>query len=233
MTLFLGFFTAVLLPVLYTGIPNPVWLRWYVNHGAAPMPAALKLRAERVGNTIPFVVVFIVAVMLGLLLSRSGVGPDAVGLTAHDWQPAVVKGVLSGVSWLGIYVIILFLLTPSVDALSQHLAVRYGFVLWMSLSFAAAVVEEIWRAFCLVALSDLSVLAAVGFTALAFGLAHRTPLGRAVSATCFSIYASWLFLQMRSLWVTVTMHAVVNVGTFFLIQFVVSQKQKEASGNEE
>lgn len=215
---FLGYFAASLLPLLYNLIPNPVLFRWYWSHRETPVPADVAQRAELVGNVIPFFAQGTLLAVLWMLISHSRLTPRALGLTADDWESGVGFGVLAGLAWLGFYVVVLLAFRPSAERLARNWAVQVGLVYWLLLSASSAIVEEVWRAFCLVMLGEHGNAIAVGVTTVAFGLGHPMPLGRALSVMLFAIYAASLFLETRSLLVTVLAHAIVNIGVFVLIR---------------
>jgi len=67
-SILLGYFAAILFPIFYLGIPNPVTLVWYYRHGKTPVPPQLQRRAELANNLTPFVV-------MTAFCEELGVGP--------------------------------------------------------------------------------------------------------------------------------------------------------------
>lgn len=215
----IGYFAAGLLPLLYLNVPNPIALRWYWSHGKAPMPRTLEEKAVAFGNAIPFIAQFVMASILWLLIRYTGIRMAVIGLSSDEWGKAVLKGIGAGLAWLGIYVLLLLCFRPSKEVIARHKLLQRSAAFWIPLSLMSAVIEEVWRGFCLIVLAGHGEFEAVAITAIACGLAHARPRGRAVSATVFGLYAAWLFLSTRSLLATVPAHAVVNMGTIYLIRF--------------
>jgi membrane protease YdiL (CAAX protease family) len=208
-----GGFICVLLPILYVALPNPILFRWYWNNSTdAALPSDVEYRAA----------VLHALLAQGMLatilwqLSRHTLPSMEMGL--HVSRLAVGIGIAAGSGWLLFCALVLTTLRPTREVLAKHRAVRWPWQFWMSLSVSSAIVEEVWRAFCLLALSQLGHGAVVCVTAIAFGMAHIRPTARAIFATAFGIFAAWLFLATRSVWPNIVAHGIVNVGLFFLIR---------------
>ncbi len=214
----LGLFATFLLPLLYLGILNPVLFRWHYKHGNTPPPPDLARRAERVDNLIPFVALATVFVAVLGLLRWAGQNLGSLGLIYAGIQPAAAYGIAAGLIWLSLYAGVIFLFRPTAQDFSQHLPARWGLPLWLPLSLSSAIVEEVWRAYCLISMAEFGNVIAISLMAAAYGLAHLLPLGRALSATLFGIFAAYLFLNSGLLWVPIFAHAVMNIGVFFLIR---------------
>lgn len=170
-----------------------------------------------IGNAMPFIAQTLLASFLWLLIRHSGVRVAMFGLPSDAWRKSILKGCLAGLGWLAIYVGLLLRFQPRKEVIARHKLLQRSAVFWIPLSLTSAVIEEVWRAFCLLELGGRGE--AVAITAIACGFAHARPLGRAVSATTFGLYAAWIFLSTRSLLVTVPAHAIVNIGTIYLIRF--------------
>jgi membrane protease YdiL (CAAX protease family) len=164
---------------------------------------------------LPYVGQLVLGVSIWMMFRRTNFPAEAVGLKWDGWQTATAAGVVAGLAWSGFYEWLLRIGRPSKQQLARHLLAQRSRAFWIPLSLSASVLEELWRAFCLVALGGN--VAAIGVTAIACGLAHPQSLGRVASATLFAIYAACLFLWTRSLWATVPAHALVNLGAIVLI----------------
>jgi Type II CAAX prenyl endopeptidase Rce1-like len=187
------------------------------------MPPEVEKKAVTLGNAMPFMAQIILASVLWLLIRHSGFRFATFGLILDGWEKALFWGGLAGLGWLGIYVLLMLLFRPSKEILARHMLLQCSAAFWIPLSLTSAVVEEVWRGFCLVSLAGHGAVEAVAVTAIACGLAHAKPRGRAVSATAFALYAAWLFLSTHSLLATVPAHAIVNIGTLYLIRLSHSQ----------
>jgi membrane protease YdiL (CAAX protease family) len=180
-------------------------------------------KAIALGNAIPFIAQILMASILWLLIRHSGIRLATLGLSSEEWEKAVLKGVGAGLAWLGIYVWLLLRFRPGKEVIARHKLLQRSAAFWIPLSLTSAVIEEVWRGFCLVALAGHGDVEAVAITAIACGFAHARPRGRAVSATVFGLYMAWLFLSTRSLLAMVPAHAIVNIGTLYLIRLSHSQ----------
>ena len=69
----IGYFAAALLPLLYSGIPNPVAVRWYWTHGNAPMSPEIEKKGVAVGNAMPFIAQIVLLFILWMLIRHSGI----------------------------------------------------------------------------------------------------------------------------------------------------------------
>jgi hypothetical protein len=214
-----GFFAAALLPLFYNEVPSLIVFRWYWTHGKSPMPPDVAQRAAREGLIAPFVAIVMLAFSTWWLISRNGMALTAVGMNSAGWRTALGVGVLAGFAWLALYVFVLIGFRPGKDRLAQHLLLQHAVFYWIPLGVSAAAVEEVWRAFCLVALASQGPIISVAVTSVASGWGHPHPRARLLSTTIFAIYSAELFLRTRSLWTTISAHAIVNIGTLSLIHF--------------
>jgi membrane protease YdiL (CAAX protease family) len=167
---------------------------------------------------MPFLAHAILATLLALLVAQSGLSPDDFGIVQDRWKQSFAAGILAAAVWRGFYAAVVYVARPDLRDFSRRWDMRVSFRYWVALSMSSAVVEEVWRAFCLVALMSKGSVFSVTITAAAFGLAHAQPFGRALSMTLFAVYTAWLFLATQSLWSTVPAHFVVNLGVFALIR---------------
>lgn len=182
------------------------------------MPPDIEDKAERAGKAILFGVQGVLLATLSILAWSSCLTLETLEFRSDGWRQAFTPGILAGSGWLTSYLVVLVVFRPTAVHFARHLPARSDFSFWLALSLSSAFVEEIWRAFCLVALAAQGNVVATIVTTGTFGLAHARPCGRAISATLFAIYAAWLFLTVKSLWATVFTHALVNIGVFFLIR---------------
>jgi Type II CAAX prenyl endopeptidase Rce1-like len=214
-----GLFAALLLPILYHGIPNPVLFRWHWKHGSSTPPTDLADRAKLIDRLIPFVALGTIFLAVIALLHRATLTLQSLGLTHTGLRASAAYGLAAGASWLAVYAGILLLVRPPPSNFADHLPARWRLSLWLPLSLFSAFVEEIWRAYCLISLADLGKTVSISATTLAFGLAHLQPPGRLLSAMLFGAFAAYLFLATQQVWVAICAHAIVNVGVFFLIRW--------------
>jgi membrane protease YdiL (CAAX protease family) len=224
MSLLAGYAVAAFLPLLYQSIPNPIGLHWYVTHRGAPMPTSLERKAFTVSSMIPVFQLLALGGLLWILLRRAGASASALGWQLENWRAMTLLGILAGCGWVALMALMVFaLLAPSKDRFAQHKFIQRPPAYWIPVSLTAALVEEVWRAFCLISLGPMGQVHAMGVTAVAFGLAHAQSLGRAVSTTACALWLGMLFLWTGSLVAPIVAHAIVNLGTMGLVRFIHSR----------
>jgi hypothetical protein len=221
----LGYLAAVLLPFFYTELPGVVVYRW---HWGRPVPPHVAHRVATEWNAVPFFALAGLGICLWWLILWSRVPPISIGWTSTRWQVALLLGVLVGGAWLSLSAYLLLLIVRARKSrLAQHLLLQHSVLYLIPIGLCAAVVEEVWRGFCIAALHDHGDVTGVVVTAVATGWAHIHPRARALSSIVFAICAAGLFLTMRSLWTTIPMHAAVNIGMPYLIRVAFKQAPAE------
>lgn len=225
-----GCVVALLLPVLYTAVPNPVLFRWFWHVGHDPVeiqrvPIDVAEEAERVAKLLRWTVLGTLLVILYLCVRLFSIRWIELGVTLDNWPVALCDGVAAGAAWLAVYVRMATATWVQNGKPTDNLAARVKLPYWLSLSIVAASVEEVWRAYCLVTLAALGSTTATFITATAFGLAHLSSLGRAVIAGLFGVYIALLFLIVRSILATTTAHLIVNIGVWFIVQHIQRRLQ--------
>jgi len=183
------------------------------------MPDAVERQAVKVGNVVPFIGQLVLLVCIWGLARHSAIPASMMGITSSRWQMATVAGVLVGLAWIGIYAWVLLAFRHPINRVARHRLLERPTGFWVPLGFLAAFIEEVWRAFCLVAFAGSGYFGGLAVTTIAAGLAHPQPLARAMSAMLFNLSASALFLSTRSLLAPISTHAIVNVVTPYLVRF--------------
>jgi hypothetical protein len=217
-----GYFAIIVLPLLYTEVPSLVVYRWYWFHKRAPMPTSVEQQAAREARIAPFVAVPTLVLSVCCLIWWTGLSLASIGVSSVDWIQATVVGVTAGLCWLAGYVFLLSVFPPRKEQLGEHVLLQHSVQSWIPLGVASAIVEEVWRAFCLIALGDQAPVIGVAATSVAAGWAHWHPPARAVSATMFGVYSAKLFLWTQSLWTTIPAHEIVNLATLTLDEALAS-----------
>src|SRR5262249_13906517 len=152
-------------PLGYRGVPTITNLAWYVRYGHQVRPASENI-ALRVAYSVPFVAQTVVGLfILSFWPPATTVAP--FGFPTGAWIPTSVFGVVGGCIWLLLYASILFAVRPSRTRLASHSVLRQPIRFIVPLSVSSALIEEIWRACCLIALRSSSPTHAVGLTAVA------------------------------------------------------------------
>jgi len=211
-------FVVLLLPLIGRGIPNPVGLRWLILHGDRPMPTDVEKRAQQIGLYIPLLQVTLMAGASWLLLGRIIQRTRLIGLIADGWRSMILYGAIAGGCWLVINGGLLFILRRDTVRLGRNAFVQQPVAFSVALSLCAALAEEMWRCACLIALAAMGSGISVVLTAVIFGLGHRGGPGRLVSMTFLGLYLGSIFVTTLSLLAIVTSHAVVNIGTLWMVR---------------
>jgi membrane protease YdiL (CAAX protease family) len=221
-----GYVAVALLPLFYFEIPSLVVYPSHWLHRKTLVTLDAKAKVAKEGRLAPYLAEAMLGLSVWWLISSTSIPATAIGVSWTGWRRALAIGVLAGLIWLALYVSVLFVFRPRREQIAQHLLLQQSVLYWIPLSLSAAVVEEVWRGFCLVVLGHQGQIVGVVLTSVAAGWAHPHPRARAVSAAMFAIYAAELFLRTRSLWATVSAHAIVNVGTLCLIHVAFSRARK-------
>jgi membrane protease YdiL (CAAX protease family) len=220
--LLLGCIAATLLPILYAPVSNPVATHWLLTKGQIPMTPEVYARAELVGKAIPFARELLVVISLLALSIMWGPRIDEIGWTIDSWKTDLGFGLLIGVGWLGIYLLLLVIIRPTKTQLQRHRLVSESAVYWVGLNGGAAVVEELWRGYCITTLNGSQVLgssAAVFLSSVAFASAHTRSLSRMGATFLLGLVLGWLFVWSKSQWSTVGAHLTINLGTIWLVRW--------------
>jgi hypothetical protein len=226
MSLLAGYAVAAFLPLLYQSIPNPIWLHWYVTHGDAPMPPSLERKAFTVSDVIAVFQLLALGGLLWIVLRRAGASPSALGWHLENWRAMTLLGIFVGCGWVALMALMLLALTaPSRDRFAESKFIKGSPAYWIPVSVTAVLVEEVWRAFCLISLGPMGQAHALGVTAVACGLAYAPRPGRVASATACALWLGMLFLWTGSLVAPIVARAVVILCTMALVRFIYSRDQ--------
>jgi membrane protease YdiL (CAAX protease family) len=212
-----GWVAALLLPLIYQGVPNPIALRWLLAHGSAPMPDGELKRATTISKAMPYTHLLALTGALGILLWQMDESPRWLD-PPRNWLTMGGMGVIAGFAWLMLVATILKVSSPTRHRHADHPFAQHSTGYWVPLIVGASIVEESWRAFCVWALGAASQGTAILVSSAAFGIAHANPPTRIIPALLFALYAGLLFLWTESLVVTILVHAIVNLGVFCFVR---------------
>ena len=171
-----------------------------------PMTPEVSARAELAAKAIPFGRELLLLVGVLCLSSTWGPPMDQVGWNMKEWARMLVVGVLVGLGWLLVYVLILVFVRPTKSQWRQHRYLSGSALYWICLYSGAAVAEELWRGYCLTILDASHAVGSFGallVTSIAFGLAHSRSRSRMGTMLLFAGVLGFLFLWGRSQWATV------------------------------
>jgi membrane protease YdiL (CAAX protease family) len=197
--------------------PNPIRFSWGFQHGSEPMPIEVRDKAESADRYWYFLVDAItIAFVVGLML-WNGIPANRVGLQLTNWKGGVAVGVAAG----GLRVLLLGALTKLLPAIApgkaSDMLQRGSIRLWGTIFFTGAFSEELWIAFCLVALktSGRSTATSVVLTALVFGAVHFEYRFGALATAMYGALSALLFLWLGSLIPMFLFHFIGNLGSLY------------------
>lgn len=214
MTLLIAYFALVLYPLVVYLIPNPVGFYWGFTRGRAPMPPEVLKKAERAGRYTLFVMHGFLLTGIFYFVRQHSIPAAHLGLHSERWGICLAIGCLAGLAWVGLQIglIAIFRIPVSRHQKTSYL-LRGSFLLWTLISFSSAFAEELWRAFCLVALINTghSVPFAVAVSATVFGAGHlRLRLGGACAVAVAGAGCAVLFLWLGTLVTPFAAHFTAN-----------------------
>lgn len=198
--------------------PNPVRFSWSFHNGLEPMPRITQEKAERADRYWYFIVDAItIAFVVGLML-WNGVQPSRAGLHLENWKEGVSLGIVAGtLRLLLIGTLVKAFPRAAPDRTGPHRLWIGSFSLWTTIFLSGAFSEELWIAFCLVALmaSGHSMVASVLLTAGVFGAVHFEYRFGAVATAIYGCVSALLFLWLRSLIPMFLFHFIGNMGSLY------------------
>lgn len=196
---------------------NLVRFSWGYRFGLQTMPHDLRERAETLDRYIwPLKNLLTVAPII-ILMNREGVPAASVGLRLDCWQFNTALGLSSGLFLVAIQALLRMVTTPQKEDLDHPDHTRGPKSLWGLIFLFGAFSEELWLAFCLVALRETnhSVSNSILLTAVAIGLAHFPYRFGALATACLGAASGILFLWRGSLLPPFLFHLIGNVGALY------------------
>lgn len=191
-----GNLRTTLLILSYPGVfffftVNPVVRKWNRTHAGTPLPPALQLSAELIGRRLYFVKFALLAALLAGWMRWTGAPPGEL-VAPTGPLPARLATVLVAAAVLMLARAAFQRSFPwQAGALLGHPLRRGPASLWISIFLVGGVIEETWRALCLMALVGEGKGDALGVlvTSIAFAFAHLSHLPARLSGN--SAEALW------------------------------------------
>lgn len=202
---------------------NPIEFTWTFQLGRKglpfePLPPEVREKSEAVSRYLSFLVDALIVGLIVALSRRISLRASTVGLHLTDWKSNAAIGIISGILLVLAqrFLLISFPVNPQHPFTSR---IRRGAIpLWAFILVTGAFSEELWIAFCLVALrvtgysSALSVL----MIAVVFAAAHYSyRFWGALAVALKGSISALLFLHYGSLFVTFFFHFVGNLGSLY------------------
>jgi membrane protease YdiL (CAAX protease family) len=181
------------------------------------MPIEVRDKAESADRYWYFVVdVMTVAFIVGLML-WNGIPANRVGMQLTNWKGHVAVGVAAGGLRLLLLAMLVRLLPLIAPGKADDRLQRGSIRMWTTIFFTGAFSEELWIAFCLVALktSGRSTATSVVLTALVFGAVHFEYRFGVLATAMYGALSALLFLWLGSLIPMFLFHFIGNLGSLY------------------
>lgn len=216
-------------PLLAYLLGDPVVAKWGLDHGAlAPMPPEAERRAQRIGRYLWILRYLVLCSYIFYVMHRSGVSLVTARLNSHYLIRSLGGGISVGVLFL--------LVRKSGSSLwpglsfenPRHPVLTGSLIVWLLIVVLGSFSEELWRAFCLIALHNASVnaLFAMVITSVVFALSQLGGRPSRISSTpeevCFTALVGFGFaaslLASRSLLFVLTASIIYHVSALYLLR---------------
>lgn len=197
---------------------NPHVFLWTARHGFESMPEKELAKAMTFGRYANFLGHALIVGSVAALAANNSVAPTQIGLRIGSWQFNIAVGIIAGVLLIGIQALVIKAnsLGPS-SSFAYH--VRRGSpALWILIFLSGAFAEELWIAFCIVALvaTGRSVVFSVAVTAIVFAAVHYSyGFGGAAAVALKGTASALLFLWSGSLIPMFLFHFIGNTGSLY------------------
>lgn len=196
---------------------NPIQFSWAFHHGLERMPVGVRDRAAAATYWCSFLTDALTVGCIALLMLRNSVAIARVGLHLKEWAANAALGVVAAILLI-LSQLIVARLIPTGPGTFAHAAKRSSVLLSAFVFLAGAFSEELWIAFCLVALRSTghSSSVSVAVTAIVFGAVHyQYGFGGASAIALKGALSALLFLWSGSLLAPFTYHFIGNLGSFY------------------
>jgi len=215
------------LPLLVICVGNPLSFAWGLQQGRKhgfkrgnePMPPEYALRVSRSNRYLVSVRDTLLLLVVLRLATRQSLGLSQIGFSLHGWQWSLLIGIGASLLQTGLRCFLVRLVPPGKRRLRSDETLRqWSGAYWISTNLLSVLAEEVWIAFCVVALKHTghSTVLSLILVAAAFGAAHFQYgfFGSLPTALWGSVSAS-LFLWRGSLLPSYLFHYIGNMLTKF------------------
>ena len=195
---------------------NPISFNWALHHGSTPMPDEIRDRATTFSRYANFLGDALILVLVTLLARKASISSERLGLNVSNWIFYLALGFAAGGGQLVLQSLISkYASLSSSDPFVSN--VRAGSIfLWIVIFVVGAFSEELWIAFCLVALKATGHSAAlsISVTAIVFAIVHYGyRLGGVIAVGLKATASALLFLWTGSLIPMFLFHLIGNWGS--------------------
>jgi len=197
---------------------NPVEFAWSFHHGLKPMPNESHDRAETIRRYLNFLGDALILGFVAILMLKNSVPVALVGLHLGKWKSNAALGASAGILLI---LSMHFMAKRTGIGPSGNFAynVRKGSaLLWILIFILGAFSEELWIAFCILALKTTghSVPVSIAMTMLVFASMHYGyGLFGAFAVALKGTISALLFLWSGSLIPMFLYHFIGNLGSLY------------------
>jgi hypothetical protein len=220
----------VFYPLLFSLPLNPIRYRWGFQHGFAPMPADVQIRAEAADRRVLFGSHLTLIAVVAFLMHRSTISVDGFGFTTSSWKSAIALGALLSFIPMGMGAFLPKIISS--EKLSEEQELHGPLATWCGLSALSSFSHEFWRAFCIAALIRLAVPGwiAVLIASVAYGAARLyTSTATAAGAAVFGGLAGFLFVKTGSLLAPLTMALFAAIAHLYRVRYTLSRAASDVA----
>lgn len=188
---------------------------WGWRHRFAPMPAELAKRAIRIRRYTSFIDDVLIVALILFLSAYAHITATQTGLSRISWRRDLLIGCTMGFLWAGLQWLVKRFRTGKT---SSRFFQGGSALLWVLIFLSGAFSEELWRAFCIVALRNegSTTTFVVLVTAVVFTIAHMWEgPSRAWGRFPFGVAAALAFIWTGSLLTTYVFHLIPNLAWAF------------------
>lgn len=196
---------------------NPVEFAWAFHHGLEPMPNEVRDKAESIRLCLDFLVDALILGFVATLMLRNSVPAARVGLHLENWKSNAALGVTAGILLIVLLRLMFKCTSIGASEIFVYRVRRGSLLLWVLIFVAGAFSEELWIAFCLVALmaNGLAMPLSVAITAVVFGAVHYGYRLGVIAVALKGTISALLFLWSGSLIPSFLYHFIGNLSSLY------------------
>jgi membrane protease YdiL (CAAX protease family) len=197
---------------------NPVDFAWAFHHGFRPMPGEIRDKAEDIRRYANFLGDILVLSFIATLMLRNSVPMARVGLHLENWKSNAALGITAATLLVTVQSLVAKFFRSSPSKQFAYSVRRGSILTWVLIFIAGSFSEELWIAFCLIALmaTKHSAPVSIAMTMIAFAAIHYGyGLGGALAVAIKGTLSALLFLWTGSLVPSFLYHFIGNLGSLY------------------
>jgi hypothetical protein len=207
------------LPLLVICVGNPLSFAWGFRHGSAPKPPEFVLKVRKVDRYVDTVRDLLLLLVILHLAMRQSLGFAQIGLHLNGWPLNIAIGIAASLIQTGIRYFVMRLLPPRERQSLNSRLLDWPVVHWIGHNLLSVLAQEVWIAFCVLALvrTGHSVAVSLVLVGAFFGASHFEYGFFGAFPTAFGgIASASLFLWRGSLLPSYTFHLIGNMVSLYI-----------------